>query len=232
MKKKSAFTLSEVMVTITLIGFLASLTLTTVGNSVQKKAIVSEFRTAYSKMESVLKNISVDEGKIYSCYALPTDDDKTLYGLNMGGAPVATSSECAGLERAFTRAMGATRSCTDALTEGCLPSNYPKPAEGCFQDYTKSHAYVLDNSMIIFTDDDTNGLKLFAIDVTGRKGPNRWGQDIFPFTVRASESVLSNGRTHVTNLGFFPPDEEGCVYASGAGVTTTSMMKKSVGLNE
>ena len=65
--KKSAFTLSEVMLTLSLIGFLATMTLSTVGSSVQQRARLSEFRAAYSKMAATLINITLDTGKIYNC---------------------------------------------------------------------------------------------------------------------------------------------------------------------
>ena len=41
--KKSGFTLSEVMITLTLIGALATLTLSTIGASVQQRARLAEF---------------------------------------------------------------------------------------------------------------------------------------------------------------------------------------------
>lgn len=53
--KKSAFTLSEIMVTLTLIGFIATMTLSTIGTSIQQRARLAEFKTAYSKMESALQ---------------------------------------------------------------------------------------------------------------------------------------------------------------------------------
>ena len=53
--KKSAFTLSEIMVTLTLIGFIATMTLSTIGTSIQQRARLAEFKTAYSKMESATK---------------------------------------------------------------------------------------------------------------------------------------------------------------------------------
>ncbi len=203
--KRFAFTLSEVMLTIALIGFIATMTLSTIGASVQQRARLAEFRSAYSRMEAALKSVTIDEGRIFNCYECPSATDKTDFGLNMDGGCTATGSQCKELKDVFVRAMGATRFCeNNPITEGCLPDNYPK-ATGCFTNYGNgTHAYVLDNSMILF-DNGGKYMREFAVDVNGRKGPNRWGQDIFTFAVKASESKSVLGKNYVTNLSILPP---------------------------
>ena len=52
--KKSGYTLSEILISITLIGFLATMTLSTVGASVQQRTRLAQFRAAYSKMSTSL----------------------------------------------------------------------------------------------------------------------------------------------------------------------------------
>ncbi len=227
--KKFAYTLSEVLLTIALLGALATMTLSTVGASVQQRARLAEFRTAYSKMETALKNITVDDGMIYQCYLLPTDTEKEEFGLRLAdGTTSSGDGGCRTLTDKFIRAMGATRICEgDAVGGGCLPENYP-PASGCFVSYDNVGAYVLDNSMIIITD-SVGSLKLAAIDVNGRKGPNKWGQDIFPFSIKAKESVLANGSVNVTELGILPIDDA-CQFDMIAGKTTARMMKESAGI--
>ena len=216
--KKSAFTLSEVMLTLSLIGFLATMTLSTVGSSVQQRARLSEFRAAYSKMAATLKNITLDTGKIYNCYECPTDDEKTLNGLsvpsctakNLAGddneEKTLNGDSCNSLMGTFVRSLGATHFCeNNPKGEGCLPDNYPSPGDAeCFQNLNSGHAYVLDNSMIIF-DDAGSSMTLFAVDINGRKGPNKWGQDIFTFSTKVTESVEKNGKTFVKEIGILPP---------------------------
>lgn len=222
--KRFAFTLSEVMLTITLIGFIATMTLSTIGASIQQRARLAEFRSAYSRMEAALKSISVDEGKIYSCYECPTAQDKTDFGLTMNAGCSTQSSQCKDLNNLFVRAMGATRFCEDnPITEGCLPENYPK-ATGCFTNYgAGTHAYVLDNSMIII-DDNGKYLRQFAVDVNGRKGPNKWGQDIFTFAVKATASKNVLGKNYITDVSILPPST--CLPGKGVG-TGKSATKSS-----
>ena len=226
--KKDGFTLSEVMLTMALIGALATMTLSTVGASIQQRARLSEFRTAYSKMDAALRSITVDESKIYSCYYRPENNEVTAFKLTINGTITETATECEALMKAFVKAMGATRYCeTNPINEGCLPDNYTKGPEG-FDNYTTGHAYVLDNSMLIF-DDGGRYLRQFAIDVNGRKGPNKWGQDIFPFAIKATESKVVFGNTFVTKLGFLPAKVQSS-YDSNVSKTTLEMMQESAGM--
>ncbi len=237
-KKRLAFTLSEVMVTLSLIGFLATMTLSTVGSSIQQRARLAEFRTAYAKMETALRSVSSGEGKVFLCYAAPTTAEQSEFGMHLAGTAPAQTTGCKELEKAFVRALGATRFCetVDPLTGGCFPRNYPtnnNVAEdaGCFKDYTKSSAYVLDNSMIVFTNTKNGGLHLFAIDINGRKGPNKWGQDIFPFSIKYTETVkqVNSTRIFVTATGILPPT--GCSIPDTApSKSTATMMKDSAGI--
>lgn len=229
--KKSAFTLSEIMVTIALIGFLATLTLSTVGASVQQRSRLAQFRAAHSKMASVLRNIIIEDGIVYDCYNLPTDDEKDEFGLNLiDGTPRSSNLGCEALTNRFVRAMGATRTCMGDATEGCVPKNYPT-ASGCFVSYDNVGAYVLDNSMIIVTDSQNN-MRNFLVDVNGRKGPNIFGQDIFIFSVKATESIDSYGKIVVSQLGILPGDGTGnaCQYDIGASSKSAlQMMRESAG---
>lgn len=229
--KRFAFTLSEVMITLTLIGFIATMTLSTIGSSVQQRARLAEFKTAYAKMEATLRNITVEENKIYKCYECPTTAETKIYGLSMKGGCTATGNQCQSLQDSFVRAMGATRFCeNNPITEGCLPANYPAaPGGGCFQDFTKSDAFVLDNSMILITDGNKS-LKQFAVDVNGRKGPNKWGQDIFTFAIKANNSNIYNGRSSITNIGIYPPTT--CLPKStGASKSSDEMLKEAINYN-
>lgn len=224
--KKNAFTLSEVLLTLALIGTLATMTLSTVGASIQQRTRLAEFRTAYAKMDAAIRSITADESKIYACYKTPSDDDISDFDLSIEGTVSEISNECEEFMNAFARAMGAARFCEGSpIADGCIPENYTK-ADG-FSNYSSGWAYVLDNSMLIF-DDGSNYLKLFAVDVNGRKGPNKWGQDIFPFSVKATESKLVHSNTFVTAVGILPAD----VDQSNYDKTTLEMMKESAGISD
>ncbi|MDE6138750.1 MAG: hypothetical protein K2F57_04695, partial [Candidatus Gastranaerophilales bacterium] len=178
-------------------------------------------------MSAALKNITVDEGKNYNCYFAPSGEEIDEFGLNWGSLGDSSNSGCVKLTKAFLSAMGVTRACEgNAFVGGCLPDNYPQ-GNGCFNMYGKNSAYVLDNSMIIIINNDAAGIKLFAIDVNGRKGPNKWGQDIFPFSVKGI--ATSSNDLYAQEVGIMPPVAT-CSYVDGAGKTTDRMMKESAGI--
>lgn len=224
--KKSGFTLSEVMITMSLIGVVATLTISTLGASIQQRARLAEFKAAYAKMETVLRNIILDEGKIYACYACPSEQDKTDFGLSIKGACSAKSSQCNDFIDMFVRQMGVTRFCkSDARSEGCIPqqvTKYPAaPNGGCFSNFGKG--YVLDNSMIVLVENDPT---IFAIDVNGRKGPNKWGQDIFTMQVKAKETTQVKGASYVKEIGFLPPTS--CLPVSGSSSKASNVLLKEM----
>ena len=218
---------------------LATLTLSTIGASVQQRARLAEFRSAYAKMEATLKSIQFDRGSVYACYygTVPFDDIDEQ-GLRMKKKSVSDATvECNKFIHDFTRAMGATHSCeNNPITEGCIPNNYP--ASGCSSyDFKKAkRAYVFDNSMIFMTYHTPNQSDFpgrMAIDINGRKGPNKWGQDIFPLSLSVHETAIVNNKTYVKEVYFTQPNLTDDFYRkcfiNGTGKTTKEMMKESAG---
>lgn len=231
--KKSGYTLSEVLVTISLIGVLATLTLATIGSSVQQRARLAEFRTAYSYLDNSLKAVNNDAGRIYNCHLVPSNAYQTEFGLRIEGNASMQNTECNFVIKEIAKGMGLMRTCErNPVSEGCLPANYPTNGNTYWYNYNSNNhfkTYVLDNSMIIIQPTQTG---IIAIDVNGRKGPNKWGHDIFPLELNITESKLTNGRTTITDTGFLPPTGDGGdVQNPGqVGRTTAQMMRESTGL--
>ena len=227
--KKYGFTLAELLLTISMIGVLATLTISTIGYSVQQRARLSEFRAAYARLDAALRNVTIDEGKIYRCYLVPSAAEITEFGLTgkieTGTAQV--TNDCAILDDIFAKAMGATKKCdTNPLGNNCIPANYPVISGSCFQNSTTGRAYVLDNGMILWTNSGSYyGLQNFAIDINGRSAPNKWGQDLFAFSVKVTESKKIGNKIFPKTLGILPPACQPTV--SSAGKTTAQMMRES-----
>ena len=223
MKNKSfGFTLSEIMIALALIGAVAAMTIPTVGSSVQQRARLAEFRTAHSKAELALKSIIFEDARIPQCYNSQHTNNSFGLSAALGGASIsAKDTGCPALTRDFTRAMGSVRSCTsNPKREGCIPNNYPDGGN-CFS-VTGTEAYVLDNGMILFISKGTTGMKLFAIDVNGRKGPNKWGQDIFTFGVYPSAATRSGNNVYVSDLKVLP--HQSCLPRSNASAKNSKQM--------
>lgn len=73
--------------------------------------------------------------------------------------------------------------------------------------------YVLANGIIFIPFTNTSGAHIFAIDVNGMKGPNKWGYDLFTFQTRADVS---------SSLRLIPG---GCMVVENGGVSTAQMLK-------
>ncbi len=231
--KKSGYTLAEVLVTISLIGVLATLTLATIGSSVQQRARLAEFRTAYSYLDNALKSVNNDAGRIYNCHLVPSNAYRTEFGLRIEGTVAMQNTECNVLIKEIAKGMGLMRTCEhNPVTEGCLPANYPSNGNAYWYSYNSNgrfKTYVLDNSMIIIQPNNTG---IIAIDVNGRKGPNKWGHDIFPLELNITESKLTNGRTTIVDMGFLPPTGAGGEVQNPGHTTKTTaqMMRESTGV--
>jgi prepilin-type N-terminal cleavage/methylation domain-containing protein len=230
--KKRAFTLSEIMVTLGLIGALATITIATIGSSVQEKARVAEFKTAYSRLNFTVKGMLHDEGRVYACYTgSMTGAYKDKYGIKTPSGLDNASSECSDFFKSLALAMGVVRSCTtDSINNGCIPPRYPNDG-GVSIPYSKNPAYVLENSMILFPLESPIS-PLLGIDVNGKKGPNKWGQDIFPFQVIATDGVKIGNQTFVKEVEILPPVAPTYDDRSGDGdvaKTSAEMLQDSVG---
>jgi type II secretory pathway pseudopilin PulG len=232
--KKNAFTVSEVMITLGLIGVLASLTISTIGSSVQQKARTAEFRTAFSKLNTSLKSITHDKGNVYACYdANLSSDYKEKYGLTVASGLQSNSDGCSDLMNELIHSLGFTRICQDnPISEGCIPSTYKQNGENP-KDFKTVDAYVLENSMIMFFM-TSQPSAFFAIDVNGVKGPNRWGLDIFPLEFVVKDSVLLDKTFFVKEVEILPPAQEAyeVQHVTKSIRTSAKMLEESVGYQE
>ena len=233
--KKFGFTLSEVMITLSLIGVLATLTISTVGSSIQQRARTSEFRAAYAKLETALRSVTIDDGKVYRCYYKPTSDDIENYGLNKFDSTAgAATDDCSTLEEAFSKALGRTKVCITKPQENhCIPPIYVADTTNFKKNDTDVNAYIMDNGMILWV--SNKGIRLFAIDINGRSAPNKWGQDLFPFMIKVTETKTIGDKIFPVALSILAPptsNQNMQPAVSKAGKTTEQMLKDSANLKD
>jgi prepilin-type N-terminal cleavage/methylation domain-containing protein len=81
----------------------------------------------------------------------------------------------------------------------------------CINRYSKNaisntEAYVLADSTVLF---NTQSLNAYAVDLNGKKGPNKWGYDVFALATRADSYtaplILGPGRCTITEKGGIIP---------------------------
>lgn len=116
--------------------------------------------------------------------------------------------DCAILMKTMIKHLNIVKTCeSNAYANGCIPaykgndtalkeknpgiSDFDVTAQtsGCggFNEgniRTRTAAYVLADGMIIFPY-SKDWAKIIAVDVNGKKGPNKWGYDVIPFQMKA-----------------------------------------------
>lgn len=128
-------------------------------------------------------------------------------------------------EHLFTKTLKVVKSCpTKALANGCLTDAYKgtdkvkEELNSSNPDYkadpnidfsdsnikNKYSAWVLANGMVIFKYGTyKSNYPIYTIDINGHKKPNKWGHDIFTFTLKGNEDGITSmvGSTYATEKG-------------------------------
>ncbi len=185
--------MSEVLITLGIIGVIASIVIPTVVGKVNEHVRKTQFKRAYTLFASAVQKLEEDKGYIQCNYGT-------------GGSWVGCSD--------FFKEVGAylkpIKYCeNNAVENGCLPNpsymgidealltrrpdaqdveNYINNCGGFTRSRieSRSKAYVLGDGSILFSYESGdavtgNTASLFAVDINGFKAPNKWGYDVFVF---------------------------------------------------
>jgi type II secretory pathway pseudopilin PulG len=192
-RKKLAFTLAEVLITLGIIGIVAEMTIPTLQKNVDKNAHLSALRNAYATLSSGF------------ALALAQDSvsdlgDTTLFSYFDGSHGNWNPGPNVGNEEAFKELQKYFK-----ISSVKNPQTYIIKSAAGHQEFGPTghdtYSWAFPNGMIIpygyllkdaFTGNAdsvirANGGHLYkeqgwlAIDVNGWKKPNRWGQDVFEF---------------------------------------------------
>ncbi len=199
---KKNFTLSEVLITLVIIGIIAAITVPLIVSSYQKKILASQFKKMYSTMENAINFVNAQSGTSMECY---------LYDFYKSDSPYHTS-ECTEFWEEFLKQINIIKVCEKDDTT-CRPKYKTKEevlqAGGTQQERSCSHpissmkGFVLsDGSIFYLYYMPTTGLPnshvstFFGIDVNGIKGPNKWGYDLFYLNL--NKKSLNNSTVAIT----------------------------------
>ena len=182
-RKRVAFTLAEVLITLGIIGVVASLTLPSVIHQYRKKVLETQFKTAYSFVNQAIVMTKQDLGS-NSLF-----DDYTVYNSKQG---YVYANE---FKNAFYKRLKVVGNATLKSTD------YSIYSDGNIKRYTSGDRFtfttpdkLLENGMTIRASVDGNydGSKYiqFVVDINGNKGPNRMGHDLFIFKIKDSSDKL------------------------------------------
>ena len=190
---KKAFTLAETLITLTIIGVLAAMTIPTLISKYQKHTYVVGLKKAYSALQNAMKMIPISQGcpaGDYECAKMFSEE------LNIDGKTL--TSKWATYMYVLSKQFKVAKLCMNSDQESngyeniwkCLGT---KPYKDIVMDDGFPAGFVTEDGMIFMTssglyinnEDGTSADNVgpLIVDVNGTKGPNKWGRDLFPFII-------------------------------------------------
>ena len=192
----SAFTLSEVLITLGIIGIIAAMTLPALTGKYQQKVLASQFKKAYANLQTAINTVNSENGIPYECYTI-------RYGIDYHIA------ECKDFWENVLKQYQIVNTCEHNKLH-CRPVYKTKAqvlAEGgtvinnaCSHPINEQTGYNLNDGSILYIYNYPNynhNSLFFGLDVNGLKGPNKWGYDLFYLNL-----YRENIRTPVVGLTF------------------------------
>lgn len=161
--KQKAFTLAETLITLSIIGVVAAMTVPTLMANTQKQGYVTGVKKAYSNLQNVMKKLPMELGCSngdYSCL------ENTVWGQNVDNWGFEILSEQFKLAKKVSE-------CEYSISFGNHSNSTPVETR-CFQ--TTGGMLMFDSLHY-----DNLALASIGIDINGDKGPNKIGRDIFFF---------------------------------------------------
>ncbi len=202
------FTLSEVLITLVIVGVIAAMTIPGIIQSTQEQEYVTSLKKASSILNSAISMIKANEGISPDEWGLvPPRDmlliDKLLPYLN------------------YVKVCKSGENChkNDVFTKSKLRMSNP---------FSDRPVVVLTDGMIIggITTSPTNikiagnerkELAEFIVDVNGDRGPNRFGVDNFVF-ILTNDGIIPTGGNFIGPPTVWPYDfENGCLNSDSNG---------------
>ena len=192
--KTKAFTLAEVLLTLLIIGVVASLTVPTLINDTQDAELKTAWKKAFAELSQVSNLIiNIDcGGNLTDCITDNTYTGRTVQIRNLYTNRMSTNKKCDGAGDSGARACA-----SDYYGVWMLRNTYGDASGFITNSGTMITTY---NQMTWCTNENTF-CGILSIDVNGTKGPNTVGKDVFAacqFTNRLIPAGLT-GCTHKTN---------------------------------
>ena len=190
--KKAAFTLAETLITLTIIGVIAALTIPNLISSYQKHTYVVGLKKAYSQLQNAMKMIPITQG----CPA----GDFDCVGWNEGGHWinghwVSNVTNIDGQE--FNGDIGNKHiyllskqfKINKLCYEGSTDPECIKATRAIFHsESTTSSTLFISNDGVIWSN---YGAYSLIIDINGQHSPNKQGRDQFAFGINATYGIGS-----------------------------------------
>ena len=176
MKKKFAFTLSEMLIVITIIGTISALTIPSLLQSSARRENVSMLKKSYSTLSQA---VSVMQSKYGPIKYWPWSDVPRIGRMFSEHLNIVDS--CVGSVGCFTNQ-------TIKFLNNQEDQNYYNTSTGLKYKLADGQGVVIDG---INMQSDTRVNMI--VDINGDQGPNQWGRDIFKFDLDVDDGLLPAG---------------------------------------
>ena len=173
MNKKRGFTLTEVLVTLGVIGVVSALTVPTLVNNYQQKALSVQTRKAVLDLETQVDLLITEEGKTkMSATTLKTQD---------------------GFKKFLNEHFKVTNTCAQGNGAGCFANQTYLSISGTATALDcGGESYLLSNSVAICPIKSGSSYNLY-IDVNGAEGPNIGGRDMYYVQLNTNGKINDKG---------------------------------------
>lgn len=173
MELKRGFTLAEVLITLGIIGVVASMTIPTLMNYYAKQTTAEKLKKVYSTILQANSLSSVDNGPISTWFGGLAGKGST------GALNFANTYIIPYLKIAKNCGLSTGGECTENIYY-LNPANSPD-----IYSYSASTAkfYMSDGTFIsVVNDFDANSRVIVVVDINGSAKPNTYGKDVFTFS--------------------------------------------------
>ena len=183
-RKRVAFTLAEVLITLGIIGVVSALTIPTIVTKYQKKLAVEQLKTTYSTLYNAFSMAVVDHGEIDD-WIMQHDDDtpqssmdflKTYIEPYVKNVEVYQSENLKNCKNVTYRKMDGSIKTCDSVSGFC--GTCGSGIVSANNNIAQIHNV---NGSIIAVLARHEEFVEIDIDINGYKGPNVWGKDVFRF---------------------------------------------------
>jgi prepilin-type N-terminal cleavage/methylation domain-containing protein len=182
----NAFTLAEVLITLGIIGVVAAITIPTLIKNFQMKSYETAFKKEYSAIQNAINYLSVEEN-LTECYVY-LEHDKT----NGNTYYSSVSNDCSAIKQGLINKLRLTQiplfvskyaRFEDVIANGGQAINKSLSDGHVFASHNKSYTFP-DGAIVTFPNYNSAYYAVpIVLDVNGKKGPNKWGYDVFYLTL-------------------------------------------------
>lgn len=204
------FTLAEVLITLGIIGVVAAMTLPALVAKYQQYILYSQFKKSYGLIQTAINSVNSENGIIYECYAARfITNSWSSYSTQCEAFWTNVLSKYKILKKCsyhqgscrYTDVLPTYKTKAEVLAAGGKTNEAYPACNFPMREYT---GYYLQDGSLLYVYDfpSYNGNSItFGLDVNGRKGPNKWGYDLFYLTLyRKSMTSITLGLTGVCEL--------------------------------